>query len=148
MSGKRIGERLSNMVPLSGHDIEEILSEQGATGRKFGDIALQMGLCTPEHIWRAWSSQLAEQPQRFDLDQFGIDAQAIDHLPHSIAVRYHVMPVRVLGDELVIAVDEAAYPDVAKNLLALLRGKAQFVLSNHQQIARAIRRYYARSSAA
>jgi type IV pilus assembly protein PilB len=148
MSGKRIGERLSGMVPLSGHDIEEILSEQGASGRRFGDIALQMGLCTPEHIWRAWSSQLAESPQRFDLDQFGIDSQATAHLPYSVAVGYHVMPIRILGDELVIAVDESAYPEVAKKLLAMLHGKAQFVLSSHQQIARAIRRYYARSSAA
>ena len=148
MSGKRIGERLSGMIPLSGHDIEEILSEQGATGKRFGDIALQMGLCTPEDIWRAWSGQLAETPQRVDLDTFGVDAQAIAHLPINVALALHVLPVRVLGDELVIAVDEAAYPEVAKQLLAILRGKAQFVLSNHQQIARAIRRYYARSTAA
>src|SRR5690349_16209988 len=98
MSGKRIGERLSRMVPLSGHDIEEILSEQGSTGKRFGDIALQLGLCTPEHIWRAWSGQLAESPQRVNLEQFAIDSQAIAHLPVGIVVRYHVMPVRVLCD--------------------------------------------------
>lgn len=153
MSGKRkktqrIGERLSHMVPLSGHDIEEILSEQGTTGKRFGEVAIQLGLCAPEHIWRAWGSQLAESPQRINLDEFGIDAQAIALLPVAIAVRYHVVPVRVLGDELVIAVDEAAYPDVAKELITILEHKAKFVLSNHTQIARAIRGYYARSSAA
>jgi hypothetical protein len=149
MSGKRIGERLSNMVPLSGHDIEEILSEQSVTGNRFGDIALRLGLCSPEHVWRAWSSQLAEKPQRVNLDEFGIDAQAAAHLRREIAVRYHVMPVRVLGDELVIAVDEAAYPEVARQLLALLQTtRLIFVLSTHAEIARAIRTYYAQSSAA
>jgi type IV pilus assembly protein PilB len=148
MSGNRMGERLSRMVPLSGHDIEEILSEQSATGRRFGDIALQLGLCRPEHVWRAWSSQLAESPQRVDLNEFGIDAQAVAHLPANIAIQYHVIPVRVLSDTLVLAIDEAAYPEVAKRLISILRMKVQFVLSSHYQIAQAIRAYYAQSSAA
>jgi len=148
MSGKRIGERLSNMVPLSGHDIEEILSEQNSTGKRFGDIALQLGLCSPEHVWRAWSSQLAENPQRVNLDDFGIDCQAVGYLPAQIALRFHVMPLRVLGDELVVAVDESAYPEVAKQLLSILDQKFIFVLSSHAQISRAIRSYYQRSSAA
>jgi hypothetical protein len=148
MSGKRIGERLSRMVPLSGHDIEEILSEQGSSGRRFGDIALQFGLCMPEHIWRAWSSQLAEAPQRVNLDAFAIDAQAVAHLAPEIVMRFHVMPVRVLCDELVIAVDETVYPQVAKELLAVLRRNVKFVLSDHGQIARAIRSYYPPQSSA
>ncbi len=148
MSGKRMGERLSRMVPLSGHDIEEILSEQISTGRRFGDIALRLGLCRPEHIWRAWSNQLAESPQRVELNDFGIDAQAVGCVPASIAIKHHIIPVRVLCDVLVVAVDEAAYPEVAKQLLTTLRVKLQFVLSNHQQIATAIRTYYAQSSAA
>ena len=40
----RFGELLSRLVPLSGHDIEEILQEQSANRRKFGDIALS---CSP-----------------------------------------------------------------------------------------------------
>jgi hypothetical protein len=149
MSGKLIGERLSHMVPLSGHDIEEILSEQCSTGKRFGEVALQFGFCTPEHVWRAWSSQLAEKPQRVNLDEFGIDAQAVGYLPSEVALRYHSMPVRVLGDELVIAVVESAYPEVARQLLAILHTtKLIFVLSSHAEIARAIRTYYAQSTAA
>lgn len=148
MSGKRIGERLSNLVPLSGHDIEEILSEQGASGKRFGDIAIELGKCSPEHIWRAWSGQLAESPQHVDIEYFGIDSQAVAHVPHHLAVRYHAIPLRVLDDVVVIAVDEAVYPQAAKELLRHLNGKAQFVLSSHKQIARAIRSYYAVSTAA
>jgi type IV pilus assembly protein PilB len=148
MSDKRFGARLSQVVPLSGLDIEEILSEQGSTGKRFGDIAIELGLCTPEHVWRAWSSQLAESPQRINLDSFAIDAQAASQLPAAFAMRYHIIPLRVLGDELVIAIDEAAYPEGAREIMAILRRPVQFVLASHPQIARALRRYYVKSEAA
>ena len=146
MTGKRIGERLSGTAGLSGHDIEEVLCEQGASGKRFGEIALQLGLCTPQHIWQAWGSQLAESPQRVDLDEFGIDAQAVVHLSADIAMRYHVIPVRLLGDELVLAVDQAAYPQIVTEMLLVLRSKARFVLSTHGQIAKALRIYYPQSA--
>ena len=43
----RMGELLSRMVPLSGHDVEEILEEQNSNRRKFGEIALSgdIGSC-------------------------------------------------------------------------------------------------------
>lgn len=148
MSGKRMGERLSGLVPLSGHDIEEILTEQHATGRRFGDIALRMGLCGPEHVLQAWCSQLAEKPQRIDLDRFSIDTQAITHLTPEFAARYHVIPLRVLGDELILAIDEAAYPEGAREVVSILQRKVQFVLCSHKQISQALRVYYTKISAA
>jgi type IV pilus assembly protein PilB len=148
MSGKRIGERLSGLVPLSGHDIEEILSEQYSTGKRFGDIAIRMGLCNPEHVWAAWSSQLAESPQRVDLDRFAVDTQALAYVPVEVAKRYHIIPVRRLNDDLVIAVDEAAFPTITTELLGVLQEKLQYVLSNHGQIATAIRFYYRQAAAA
>lgn len=148
MSGKRIGERLSSVAGLSGHDIEEILSEQNATRKRFGEIALQLGLCMPQHVWKAWCDQLAESPQKIDLDEFGVDSQAVALLPAELAVRYHVIPVRALGDQMVLAVDQAAYPQITTEMLSILNGKARFVLSTHRQIARAIRTYYPRTAAA
>ena len=143
MSGKRIGERLSRATQLSGHDIEEILSEQKATGLRFGEIALQMGLCSPEDVVRAWSSQLEDSPQRINLEQVGIDSQAVAHLSVEIALQYHIMPVRILEDELVVAIDEAAYDLLSPVLATVLGRKMKFVLCTHHQIATAIRSYYA-----
>ena len=148
MSGKRIGEHLSGFVQLTGHDIEEILSEQNSTHRRFGDIAIQLGLCSPEDIWRAWSSQLADSPQRINLDDFGIDTQALNFVPSHIASRYHVIPVRLHNDQLVLACDEVAYPQIATEMLGVLNWKTQFVLSNHFQIAKAIRTHYRQANAA
>jgi type IV pilus assembly protein PilB len=148
MSGKRIGERLSNIIPLTGHDIEEILAEQSATGKRFGDIAIQLGLAAPEDVWRAWGTQLAEAPQRVDLHKFHIDSQAVMHIPSQIAIRYHIIPVRILDNELVIAVDESAYPDVVHELFGVINYKVKYILCSHRQIAESLRSYYPRASAA
>jgi hypothetical protein len=147
MSAKRIGEQLSKIIPLSGHDIEEILSHQGFTGRRFGDIAIQLGLAQPQDVVRAWSAQLQEKPQRVNLDTFNVDVQALNHLPRATAIKYHVLPVRVLDDGLVLAVDEAAYADVSRRLASEMRCNLQFVLTSHHEISRALRNYYPTNAA-
>ncbi len=141
MSCKRIGEILSGLVPLSGHDIEEILSEQSATRQRFGDIALAMGLCRPEHIWKACSTQLDSGPRRIDLGALGIDSGAVEHVSAEIARRYCAVPVRVMADQLVVAVEESSLEGAA----AALQGhalKVNFVLADREQIEQAIATYY------
>jgi type II secretion system (T2SS) protein E len=69
-------------------------------------------------------------------------------VPESVAVRFHIMPIRVLGPELVVAADEAAYPLVRDELTKSLKDPVIFVLCSHQQISRALRHYYQRCSAA
>src|SRR4051812_15758645 len=82
----RIGELLSRIVPLSGHDVEEILQDQAGTNRKFGEIALAWGLCQPQHVWKAWCRQLASAgTEQVDLKLVGIDAQAAASIPAELA---------------------------------------------------------------
>jgi hypothetical protein len=142
MSAKRIGEILSGLVPLSGHDIEEILSEQNATRKRFGDIALAMGLCQPEHVWKACSAQLDAGPREIDLDAFGVDAQALTQLPPKTARALGVIPVRVCGNELVVAAHEHSFPIAAEVLPAILSLRIKFVIADANQIERAIKAYY------
>src|SRR5215212_9298631 len=95
----RFGELLSRLVPLSGHDVEEILQEQTANRRKFGDIALSWGLCKPEHIWDVWAEQSAHGDHEFvDLEKAGVDAQAAALLPAEVARDLNVIPVRMASD--------------------------------------------------
>jgi len=149
-TGKRIGELLSQMVPLSGHDIDEILHEQSATRKSFGDIALSMGLCRPEHIWKAWCGQLLidTDPRRIDLERFGIDSQAVGCIPHETARRLNIIPVRVLGDFLIIAAADKSMIDVADSLTELTGKQVRFVLTDGAAIQRAIATYYPKLQAA
>jgi hypothetical protein len=146
----RIGELLSRIIPLSTHDIEEILHEQRSTHRPFGDIALAMGLCQPQDIWQAWSGQLDGpdgKSRKVDLDTIGIDSQAIGFLSANEARRCGAIPVRVFGDELVIAIDQASAERLASEIHVRPGLHVKLVLADRGQIERAIESYYARSAA-
>lgn len=148
MSRMRIGQVLERMGKLSGHDIDEILHEQSSnkSGKAFGEIALQWGLVQPEHIWRAWADQLGEGAERVDLNEVGIDAQATARLPRELAHRFCAMPVRLVDDEVVIAVSDAGHVPVLEELQHTLGSRAHFVLAEAGQIREMIGRYYPASA--
>jgi len=147
MSAKRIGEILSSLVPLSGHDIEEILSEQSATRQRFGDIALSMGLCRPEHIWKATTAQLDAGPRHVDLARFGIDAQALEHVPAKTARALGVVPLRVAGETLVVAAHADSLVVAGEVLPVILAHRIKFVIADRAQVEAALATYYPKPDA-
>src|SRR4051812_44702294 len=124
----RFGELLSRLVPLSGHDIEEILQEQTANRRKFGDIALSWGLCKPEHIWDAWAQQSAHNHELVDLEKIGVDTQAAALLPAEVARKLNVIPVRMASDMVLVATSDSTPDHATEEALAeLLHRRIRFV---------------------
>jgi type IV pilus assembly protein PilB len=144
MSRVRIGKVLEQMGKLSGHDIDEILQEQQVGGPKksFGEIALTFGLCQPEHIWKAWAHQLSDGFEPIDLKATGIDAQAVSHLPREMADRFCAIAIRLMDDELVIAVSDPAHVAIFEGLHDTLQMRPRFVLADAGQIREMISRYY------
>lgn len=145
MAIKRIGEILSQMVPLTLHDIEEILQEQNASNTKksFGNIALSMGLCRPEHVWRAWCGQLVDGPPRkIDLDRAGVDTQALSCISREIAEQLNVIPVRVLGNILIVAISSDAIGLAATHLPSRVNKELRFAIADPAAIRRALAKYY------
>jgi hypothetical protein len=123
--------------------VEEILHEQSNTNRRFGDIALSLGLAKPEHIWRAWLHQLSSRTERIDLTQTGVDVQSLVYLPAALALEMVALPLRMVDHELVVAFAE----DPSEVQLATIErhtGKrVKVVLAEPDELARAIERYYA-----
>lgn len=98
----QIGQILSQTVPLSDHDLEEILQEQKTTRQRFGEVALALGKATPGQVWEAWLTQLQHTP--VDLDTFQPEPAAVAALPIGLATLHGIVPLRVRGNELVVAV--------------------------------------------
>jgi type IV pilus assembly protein PilB len=138
----RIGELLSRMVALSGHDIEEILQEQEATHRRFGEIALSWGLCQPEHLWTAWCAQLADGTERIDLNDVGIDAQAAALLPGEIARRWRVIPVRIGRNGTLVACASELDASARAEIERFLRKPVTYVAADAAQVDASIDAYY------
>jgi hypothetical protein len=139
----RFGQMLGRFVPVSEHDIQEVLEEQSLSHRKFGDIALSWGICRPDHVWRAWCAQLAYEPQRIDLHDIGIDTQALAFVDRATAVEYTVLPVRALDDELIVATSDASRDRAVHALPQLLKHIARFVVADESSLLAAIEAHYA-----
>jgi hypothetical protein len=145
---QRIGELLSQLVPLSAHDVEEILHEQaiskgGNTRKRFGDIALAMGLCRPEHVWRAWCRQLIDGPPRkIDLDRIGIDTQALSCISRELAEELCVVPVRLMGNVLIVAIASDAIGLAATRLPGGVNQELRFAIADRAAIQRALKKCY------
>jgi hypothetical protein len=143
----RIGELLSRMVPLSGHDVEEILQEQACNRRRFGEIALSWGLCRPEHVWDAWVQQSSDGTEKVDHEKIGIDSQATALLPGEMARRLGVIPVRAANDAVLIATSDTAPEHAAEALATQVHRRIKFVHADRDQLQRMIDLYYPETSA-
>jgi type IV pilus assembly protein PilB len=144
MGHLRMGQLLEQMGKLSSHDIDEILHEQlsGGPRKPFGEIALTWGLCEPSHIWQAWINQLNGELDHINLREIGVDAQAVAMLRPELALRFGAVPVRVVEDEVVIAVSDPSSAAVLQSLHDALHTRAHFVLADAKEIAEMIARYY------
>jgi hypothetical protein len=146
MSSVRIGQILSRLVPLSDHDVEEILQEQRATRLKFGDAALALGYVKPADVWAAWCEQLGDLGGEIDLNSVGIDAQATRRLDPAVALRYGVIPVRASSTSIVIASAEPL-SDHDRHTVEQATGlHAVFVRITPHELQQALRTYYASAS--
>lgn len=148
MDHPRIGELLSRIIPLSQHDVEEILNEQSNTNRRFGDIALAMGLCRPEHVWKAWLRQLESRTDRVSLDQVGVDTQALGRLPGALARSLRALPLRCLDGEMLLAVATIPLPEHLELIESTTGTRVRIVLTDANQLESAIDRYYPSPAAA
>jgi hypothetical protein len=148
MSHARIGELLSRIVPLSDHDVHEILEEQSSNRRRFGEIALSWGLCRPEHVWDAWCQQSSQEGETLDLNRIGIDARAATLLSAEAARRMGAIPIRVTDDVALVAMAHEASDVETRELSSVLHRKLKFARADHHQVLEMIERYYPPISAA
>lgn len=139
---QRIGELLSRIIPLSEHDVEEILHEQAASNQKFGDIALQLGLCKPEHVLQAWLRQLETRTDRISVVRIGVDGQALVYLNREMALKHIALPVRAIGDEVLLAVAHIPSEDHLAEIEKHSRMRVKLVLADESELKLAIDRYY------
>jgi hypothetical protein len=137
-----MGELLAGIGQLTPHDIDEILSEQRHTRHRFGAIAVSLGFCQPEHVWAAWCSQLSGNVDAVDLDEIGIDAQAVECLPRDIALELHAMPVRIFEGQLILALSKASRADGVAEVAKSAGMVVRCVLANDAQIEKALSDYY------
>jgi type IV pilus assembly protein PilB len=96
----QLGALLLRKKLLSAEQLEEALAEKDETGDRLGAIVVRRGWVTG----RALAHALAEQHQLeyIDLAQTEIEALALSLLPKRFARRYAALPIRFLGEDVVL----------------------------------------------
>src|SRR5690349_19956005 len=85
---------------ISEAQLQSALEQSKQTGKKLGEVLIQLDLCSEADIARS----LAEQSDLpfVDLQQTPPSPQALRLIPQEVAVQYGIVPVRVEGQRLLV----------------------------------------------
>src|SRR5438105_15721462 len=98
----QIGEILKEMDLISDTEIEEILKlQEDKPGKKFGELAIELGYITPPDLMYAIAAQTGMGVA--ELDDKEIPAEIIDKVAKTVAETYKVVPFEYEDGTLVVA---------------------------------------------
>lgn len=97
-----LGDILSRCQIISENDIRAALDEQQASGCRFGEALVKLGIVAQEDIDWALSNQLNIPYVR--LKPTMVDTEAVALIPAPLARQHNLIPLIVTGDEISIAI--------------------------------------------
>ena len=96
----QLGTLLLRQKLLSAEQLEEALAEKDETGDRLGEIVVRRGWVSGRAIAHALADQ--HELEYIDLAQTEIEALASGLLPERFARRYAALPIRFLGEDVVL----------------------------------------------
>ena len=100
----RLGELLISAGMLTEKQLEEGIALQKDTGKRLGTVLLENGFITESELIEALQMQLGIE--FIDLTKVKIPTELAQVVPKNIAKQYQVVPVRVIRDELYLAMQD------------------------------------------
>ena len=138
---QKLGHHLLDAGLIQPEQLHHALNLQHASqGRRLGEIMLEQGLLQPVDLEDALHRQL-EVPKAH-LSSFEIDPEIVKLLPESSARRYHVMPMMLFGDALVLATESLLTQEALDSLRFVTQRKILQALVEPGEISQAIEEYY------
>lgn len=125
---------------ISSEQLEIALKEQKKTNDFLSIILIKLGFTTEEQIWPILSEQL--EIDYVKLKEVKIDPEVIKKVPAKIAHHYLLMPIKLSGDILTIALSDPLDIHVLDEVSLMLEVKVKAVLAGEKDILEAIRKYY------
>ena len=122
MNRPLIGQVLSRMGKLTAIDIDEILAEQAFSRRRFGEIAHSHGgFANGTHL-RCVVQPARRRPGKARFVGHRHRRSGVTSLSGELARRTRVMPIRFIGDQLVVATARLMDAAQAAEICARARG--------------------------
>ena len=138
---QHLGSLLINRGALSVEQVKQAFEEQQLTGKRLGEIVVGHGWVTPQDLAQALAQQ--NGLEYVDLAEAELDLEVAMLLPKELAVRYEALPVRRLGDDLLlVAVADPTNIAVADDLRLALGHNVRLGVSAPIDLEAAIKRLY------
>lgn len=139
---KKLGEQLVEKKVITEAQLQEALQAQATQGQYVGQIFIEKGWITEEELGQS----LAEQYKMpfVKLKETTIDKATIEKVPLKVATHYKIIPTRLDGNKLTVAIHNPQDLRLLDELRLALHQKflIDAVLAGRTDIEKAIEKYY------
>ena len=138
---QKIGDILMAEGSLTPEDIEKALARQKADrDRKLGDFLVEMGATDEDEVHRALAGKLGLP--FIKLESVNIQEEALDKVPGSLAQKFNVMPLKMVGNRLMIAVDDPFNKEAVDTIQFITNTHLELSIATAGDIEKAILHHY------
>ena len=146
MAYKRLGELLIAAGTISEEELERGLALQKGTKDRLGTVLISNGIITENQLIEALQMQLGIE--FIDLTKVNIPTELAQVLPKNIAKQYQVIPVKVVKDELYLAMSDPMNFYAIEEVRKAVRKKVVPMVAKASAIEHSIQVLYGNEGAA
>ena len=139
-STQPLGEMLISKGVITSDQLQIAVKEQGRTGKRLGEVLVSLGFCIEEDI----SSVVARQVgvKMVELQKIEPDSKALDLVDQGFAKENKLVPVKLDGDSLVVAMDNTLDVMIIDQLQARTGKFIEACQATESDILQAIEDFY------
>jgi type IV pilus assembly protein PilB len=137
---KRIGDLLLDAGVISDEQLKQALTEQKELKMRLGDVLITQGYITQQQFIEVLEFQLGIP--HVQLYRQKIEQRVINLLPQKLAEQHGVIPLRVDGSKLVLAMADPLDYYAIDEIRMATGLRVEPVIASKEELVRAIKRYY------
>ncbi len=137
---KRIGDILIEAGQINEEDLQHALEKQGQSGKKIGEILIDLEYVTAEEIIQFLALQF--RIPFIKIENYEISSDMVNLIPKSLALKYVCIPLDKMGDAISFVVSDPTNLYDLKQQESFLNCTMNFFLTTPQSLEEAIKKYY------
>ena len=140
MAYMRLGDLLMASGVITKEQLDQALDIQKQTRQRLGDVLIQNGIITEQHLIEALQIQLGVE--FVDLTAVSIPVELAKYVPRTIARKFCVVPVKLIKDELYLAMSDPLDFVAQEEVKAASKKRVVPMIATRKATEQAISRLY------
>ena len=140
MARKKLGELLQDLGFLTKDQLEVALEVQSLNGKSLGSILIDLSFLSPQELAQAIAYQSGKE--FVDLSIYTPSFEALKLIDKNTAKQLEVLPLRIEGDRLIVAVSDPFNVNIVDLLKRKTGLEVEIYVSDRESILRSIEIYY------